>query len=119
MYPNSKKRNKPELLSGGNLYDKIVQQKGKLFSEEVGCHCPPYTKQIQQCPDSGPKYNCIHFRIKSIYCFIDILIYCHIVFDVGQLSNICMVCCSQVVVWYLYQIASAVSHIHKVGVLHR
>ncbi|XP_062325916.1 serine/threonine-protein kinase Nek9 [Osmerus eperlanus] len=47
-----------EYCNGGNLYDKIVQQKGKLFSEEV-------------------------------------------------------------VVWYLYQIASAVSHIHKVGVLHR
>lgn len=25
----------------------------------------------------------------------------------------------QVVVWYLYQIASAVAHIHKAGILHR
>ncbi|XP_072313887.1 serine/threonine-protein kinase Nek9 isoform X2 [Eucyclogobius newberryi] len=47
-----------EYCNGGNLYDKIVQQKGKLFSEEV-------------------------------------------------------------VIWYLYQIASAVTHIHKAGVLHR
>uniref|UniRef100_A0A8C4GMY9 non-specific serine/threonine protein kinase n=1 Tax=Dicentrarchus labrax TaxID=13489 RepID=A0A8C4GMY9_DICLA len=47
-----------EYCNGGNLYDKINQQKGKLFSEEV-------------------------------------------------------------VVWYLYQIASAVSHIHKAGILHR
>uniref|UniRef100_A0A8C2JJ07 non-specific serine/threonine protein kinase n=2 Tax=Cyprinus carpio TaxID=7962 RepID=A0A8C2JJ07_CYPCA len=28
-------------------------------------------------------------------------------------------CRSQVVVWYLYQIAAAVAHIHKAGVLHR
>ncbi|KAM3870835.1 serine/threonine-protein kinase Nek9 [Diretmus argenteus] len=47
-----------EYCNGGNLYDKINQQKGKLFSEEV-------------------------------------------------------------VVWYLYQIASAVAHIHKAGILHR
>ncbi|XP_029973155.1 serine/threonine-protein kinase Nek9 [Salarias fasciatus] len=47
-----------EYCNGGNLYDKILQQKGKLFSEEV-------------------------------------------------------------VVWYLYQIASAVAHIHKAGILHR
>uniref|UniRef100_A0A671U6M4 non-specific serine/threonine protein kinase n=1 Tax=Sparus aurata TaxID=8175 RepID=A0A671U6M4_SPAAU len=47
-----------EYCNGGNLYDKINQQKGKLFSEEV-------------------------------------------------------------VIWYLYQIASAVSHIHKAGILHR
>ncbi|XP_062254090.1 serine/threonine-protein kinase Nek9 isoform X2 [Platichthys flesus] len=47
-----------EYCNGGNLYDKINQQKGKLFSEEV-------------------------------------------------------------VIWYLYQIASAVCHIHKAGVLHR
>ncbi|CAG10614.1 unnamed protein product [Tetraodon nigroviridis] len=47
-----------EYCNGGNLYDKINQQKGQLFSEEV-------------------------------------------------------------VVWYLYQIASAVSHIHKAGILHR
>ncbi|XP_034433089.1 serine/threonine-protein kinase Nek9 isoform X1 [Hippoglossus hippoglossus] len=47
-----------EYCNGGNLYDKINQQKGKLFSEEV-------------------------------------------------------------VIWYLYQIASAVAHIHKAGVLHR
>ncbi|XP_059209716.1 serine/threonine-protein kinase Nek9 [Centropristis striata] len=47
-----------EYCNGGNLYDKINHQNGKLFSEEV-------------------------------------------------------------VIWYLYQIASAVSHIHKAGVLHR
>lgn len=47
-----------EYCNGGNLYDKILQQKGNLFSEEV-------------------------------------------------------------VVWYLYQIASAVAHIHKAGILHR
>ncbi|XP_077476262.1 serine/threonine-protein kinase Nek9 [Stigmatopora argus] len=47
-----------EYCNGGNLYDKIVQQKGKLFNEEV-------------------------------------------------------------VIWYLYQIASAVVHIHKAGILHR
>ncbi|XP_041828862.1 serine/threonine-protein kinase Nek9 isoform X3 [Melanotaenia boesemani] len=47
-----------EYCNGGNLYDKIVQQKGKLFTEEV-------------------------------------------------------------VIWYLYQIASAVAHIHKAGILHR
>ncbi|KAM6961231.1 serine/threonine-protein kinase Nek9 [Aplochiton taeniatus] len=47
-----------EYCNGGNLCDKINQQKGKLFSEEV-------------------------------------------------------------VIWYLYQIASAVAHIHKAGVLHR
>uniref|UniRef100_A0AAQ6AHZ9 non-specific serine/threonine protein kinase n=1 Tax=Amphiprion ocellaris TaxID=80972 RepID=A0AAQ6AHZ9_AMPOC len=47
-----------EYCNGGNLYDKILQQKGKLFSEEV-------------------------------------------------------------VIWYLYQIASAVGHIHKAGILHR
>ncbi|XP_068436477.1 serine/threonine-protein kinase Nek9 isoform X1 [Clinocottus analis] len=47
-----------EYCNGGNLYDKINQQNGKLFSEEV-------------------------------------------------------------VIWYLYQIASAVSHIHKAGILHR
>nr|XP_061798471.1 serine/threonine-protein kinase Nek9-like [Nerophis lumbriciformis] len=47
-----------EYCNGGNLYDKIVQQKGKLFNEEV-------------------------------------------------------------VIWYLYQIASAVAHIHKAGILHR
>ncbi|XP_011615278.2 serine/threonine-protein kinase Nek9 isoform X1 [Takifugu rubripes] len=47
-----------EYCNGGNLYDKINQQKGQLFSEEV-------------------------------------------------------------VIWYLYQIASAVSHIHKAGILHR
>uniref|UniRef100_A0A3B4DPD0 non-specific serine/threonine protein kinase n=1 Tax=Pygocentrus nattereri TaxID=42514 RepID=A0A3B4DPD0_PYGNA len=47
-----------EYCNGGNLYDKINQQKGKLFTEEV-------------------------------------------------------------VIWYLYQIASAVAHIHKAGVLHR
>lgn len=47
-----------EYCNGGNLYDKIIQQKGKLFSEEV-------------------------------------------------------------VIWYLYQIASAVAHIHKAGILHR
>uniref|UniRef100_A0AAY4BN11 non-specific serine/threonine protein kinase n=1 Tax=Denticeps clupeoides TaxID=299321 RepID=A0AAY4BN11_9TELE len=47
-----------EYCNGGNLYDKINQQKGKLFSEEV-------------------------------------------------------------VIWYLYQIVSAVAHIHKAGVLHR
>lgn len=47
-----------EYCNGGNLYDKIVQQKGELFNEEV-------------------------------------------------------------VVWYLYQIASAVAHIHKAGILHR
>uniref|UniRef100_A0A3Q1CXA1 non-specific serine/threonine protein kinase n=1 Tax=Amphiprion ocellaris TaxID=80972 RepID=A0A3Q1CXA1_AMPOC len=46
-----------EYCNGGNLYDKILQQKGKLFSEEV-------------------------------------------------------------VIWYLYQIASAVGHIHKAGILH-
>ncbi|KAJ8290465.1 hypothetical protein GJAV_G00013180 [Gymnothorax javanicus] len=47
-----------EYCNGGNLYDKINHQKGKLFSEET-------------------------------------------------------------VIWYLYQIASAVAHIHNVGVLHR
>ncbi|XP_008336115.1 serine/threonine-protein kinase Nek9 isoform X2 [Cynoglossus semilaevis] len=47
-----------EYCNGGNLYDKINQQRGKLFTEEV-------------------------------------------------------------VVWYLYQIASAVAHIHKAGILHR
>nr|XP_023684049.1 serine/threonine-protein kinase Nek9 [Paramormyrops kingsleyae] len=47
-----------EYCNGGNLYDKINQQKGQLFTEEV-------------------------------------------------------------VIWYLYQIASAVAHIHKAGVLHR
>uniref|UniRef100_A0A673JYG0 non-specific serine/threonine protein kinase n=1 Tax=Sinocyclocheilus rhinocerous TaxID=307959 RepID=A0A673JYG0_9TELE len=47
-----------EYCNGGNLYDKINQQKGALFKEEV-------------------------------------------------------------VVWYLYQIAAAVAHIHKAGVLHR
>ncbi|KAL3968999.1 homeobox protein NOBOX [Sarotherodon galilaeus] len=47
-----------EYCNGGNLYDKIVQQKGTLFSEEV-------------------------------------------------------------VIWYLYQITSAVAHIHKAGILHR
>uniref|UniRef100_A0A8C1UD44 non-specific serine/threonine protein kinase n=1 Tax=Cyprinus carpio TaxID=7962 RepID=A0A8C1UD44_CYPCA len=47
-----------EYCNGGNLYDKINQQKGELFKEEV-------------------------------------------------------------VVWYLYQIAAAVAHIHKAGVLHR
>lgn len=47
-----------EYCNGGNLYDKINHQNGKLFSEEV-------------------------------------------------------------VIWYLYQIASAVSHIHKAGILHR
>uniref|UniRef100_A0A8D0CH24 non-specific serine/threonine protein kinase n=1 Tax=Scleropages formosus TaxID=113540 RepID=A0A8D0CH24_SCLFO len=47
-----------EYCNGGNLYDKINQQKGKLFTEEV-------------------------------------------------------------VIWYLYQIASAVAHIHKAGILHR
>ncbi|XP_029350046.1 serine/threonine-protein kinase Nek9 isoform X2 [Echeneis naucrates] len=47
-----------EYCNGGNLYDKINQQRGKLLPEEV-------------------------------------------------------------VVWYLYQIASAVSHIHKAGILHR
>ncbi|XP_048829798.1 serine/threonine-protein kinase Nek9 [Brienomyrus brachyistius] len=47
-----------EYCNGGNLYDKIIQQKGQLFTEEV-------------------------------------------------------------VIWYLYQIASAVAHIHKAGVLHR
>uniref|UniRef100_A0A3Q3DFU5 non-specific serine/threonine protein kinase n=1 Tax=Hippocampus comes TaxID=109280 RepID=A0A3Q3DFU5_HIPCM len=47
-----------EYCNGGNLYDKIIQQKGKLFHEEV-------------------------------------------------------------VIWYLYQIASAVAHIHKAGILHR
>uniref|UniRef100_A0A667Y508 non-specific serine/threonine protein kinase n=1 Tax=Myripristis murdjan TaxID=586833 RepID=A0A667Y508_9TELE len=47
-----------EYCNGGNLYDKINQQKGTLFSEEV-------------------------------------------------------------VIWYLYQIASAVAHIHKAGILHR
>ncbi|XP_036398835.1 serine/threonine-protein kinase Nek9 isoform X2 [Megalops cyprinoides] len=47
-----------EYCNGGNLYDKINQQKGKLFTEEI-------------------------------------------------------------VIWYLYQIASAVAHIHKAGILHR
>lgn len=47
-----------EYCNGGNLYDKINHQNGKLFSEEV-------------------------------------------------------------VIWYLYQVASAVSHIHKAGILHR
>uniref|UniRef100_G3NXQ5 non-specific serine/threonine protein kinase n=1 Tax=Gasterosteus aculeatus aculeatus TaxID=481459 RepID=G3NXQ5_GASAC len=47
-----------EYCNGGNLYDKINRQEGKLFSEEV-------------------------------------------------------------VIWYLYQIASAVSYIHKAGILHR
>ncbi|XP_076017833.1 serine/threonine-protein kinase Nek9 [Genypterus blacodes] len=47
-----------EYCNGGNLYDKINQQKGKLFTEEM-------------------------------------------------------------VIWYLYQVASAVAHIHKAGVLHR
>ncbi|XP_037097661.1 serine/threonine-protein kinase Nek9 isoform X1 [Syngnathus acus] len=47
-----------EYCNGGNLYDKIVQQKGKLFNKEV-------------------------------------------------------------VIWFLYQIASAVAHIHKAGILHR
>ncbi|KAL2099448.1 hypothetical protein ACEWY4_005928 [Coilia grayii] len=47
-----------EYCNGGNLYDKINQQKGQLFTEEV-------------------------------------------------------------VIWYLYQIASAVAHIHKAGILHR
>ncbi|XP_061599731.1 serine/threonine-protein kinase Nek9 [Cololabis saira] len=47
-----------EYCNGGNLYDKILQQRGKLFSEKV-------------------------------------------------------------VIWYLYQIAAAVAHIHKAGILHR
>ncbi|XP_051579148.1 serine/threonine-protein kinase Nek9 [Myxocyprinus asiaticus] len=47
-----------EYCNGGNLYEKINQQKGTLFEEEV-------------------------------------------------------------VIWYLYQIAAAVAHIHKAGVLHR
>ncbi|MBN3294900.1 NEK9 kinase, partial [Amia calva] len=47
-----------EYCNGGNLYDRINQQKGKLFTEEV-------------------------------------------------------------VIWYLYQITSAVAHIHKAGILHR
>ncbi|KAM6912856.1 serine/threonine-protein kinase Nek9 [Xenentodon cancila] len=47
-----------EYCNGGNLYDKILQQRGNLFSEKV-------------------------------------------------------------VIWYLYQIASAVAHIHKAGILHR
>uniref|UniRef100_UPI00398F31C5 serine/threonine-protein kinase Nek9-like n=1 Tax=Pristiophorus japonicus TaxID=55135 RepID=UPI00398F31C5 len=47
-----------EYCNGGNLYDKILQQSGKLFLEET-------------------------------------------------------------VVWYLYQIVSAVAHIHKYGILHR
>ncbi|XP_061824738.2 serine/threonine-protein kinase Nek9 isoform X2 [Nerophis lumbriciformis] len=47
-----------EYCNGGNLYDKIVQQKGNLFNQEV-------------------------------------------------------------VIWYLYQVASAVAYIHKAGVLHR
>uniref|UniRef100_A0A6Q2YDP6 non-specific serine/threonine protein kinase n=2 Tax=Esox lucius TaxID=8010 RepID=A0A6Q2YDP6_ESOLU len=47
-----------EYCNGGNLYDKINQQKGELFSEED-------------------------------------------------------------VIWYLYQVASAVAHIHKAGILHR
>ncbi|KAG7260731.1 hypothetical protein CRUP_026888 [Coryphaenoides rupestris] len=47
-----------EYCNGGNLYDKINQQKGELFTEEM-------------------------------------------------------------VVWFLYQIASAVAHIHKAGILHR
>ncbi|XP_073725913.1 serine/threonine-protein kinase Nek9 [Misgurnus anguillicaudatus] len=47
-----------EYCNGGNLYDKINQQKGQLFEEKV-------------------------------------------------------------VVWYLYQIAAAVAHIHKAGILHR
>uniref|UniRef100_A0A673X9Z4 non-specific serine/threonine protein kinase n=1 Tax=Salmo trutta TaxID=8032 RepID=A0A673X9Z4_SALTR len=45
-------------ISGGNLFDKINQQKGKRFTEEV-------------------------------------------------------------VIWYLYQVTSAVAHIHKAGILHR
>lgn len=47
-----------EYCNGGNLNDKIIQQRGKLFSEEI-------------------------------------------------------------VIWYLYQIASAVAYIHKAGVIHR
>ncbi|XP_078063722.1 serine/threonine-protein kinase Nek9-like [Mustelus asterias] len=47
-----------EYCNGGNLYDKILQQSGKLFLEET-------------------------------------------------------------VVWYLYQIVSAVAHIHNYGILHR
>ncbi|XP_017274200.1 serine/threonine-protein kinase Nek9 [Kryptolebias marmoratus] len=47
-----------EYCNGGNLYDKIVQQRGKLFPQEI-------------------------------------------------------------VIWYLYQITSAVAHIHKAGVIHR
>ncbi|CAL8286531.1 unnamed protein product [Lota lota] len=47
-----------EYCNGGNLYDKINQQKGELFTEEM-------------------------------------------------------------VIWFLYQIASAVAHIHKAGILHR
>ncbi|XP_028677922.1 serine/threonine-protein kinase Nek9 [Erpetoichthys calabaricus] len=47
-----------EYCNGGNLYDKIIQQKGKLIPQET-------------------------------------------------------------VIWYLYQIASAVAHIHKAGIIHR
>ncbi|KAG2457725.1 NEK9 kinase, partial [Polypterus senegalus] len=47
-----------EYCNGGNLYDKIIQQKGKLFPQET-------------------------------------------------------------VIWYLYQIACAVAHIHKAGIIHR
>ncbi|XP_037551032.1 serine/threonine-protein kinase Nek9 [Nematolebias whitei] len=47
-----------EYCNGGNLYDKIVQQRGKLFPQEI-------------------------------------------------------------VIWYLYQITSAVAYIHKAGVIHR
>lgn len=40
------------------------------------------------------------------------------VFDIMSDTQL-LVFFSQVVIWFLYQIASAVGHIHKAGVLHR
>lgn len=75
---------------GGNLYDKINQQKGQLFTQEVLFANTSYWK-------SG--YKLINFVLLWSMYFWSFV--------------------SQVVIWYLFQIASAVAHIHKAGVLHR
>lgn len=71
------------VLTGGNLNDKIIQQRGKLFPEEVQMH------------------NSVLFILNT---------------DSQLLISLMFL---QIVVWYLYQIASAVAYIHKAGVIHR
>lgn len=97
-------------ISGGNLHDLINQQKGKLFTEEVKS---VLLKSAVLAILFRGKRLCSVLALKKVpylgmHFFFLLWVYFH-----------CVLLSLQTMIWYFYQIASAVAHIHKAGILHR